>query len=500
MIPSGDHDLWFVTGSQHLYGDDTLDLVATNADAIAGWLDDNAGLALPLVRKPVMTTPDELARLVGEANADPRCAGLVLWMHTFSPARMWISFLGDLAVPWVHLHTQFSRDLPWADIDMDYMNAHQSAHGDREFGHMASRMRIRRKVVAGHWEDPDVGARLATWSRAAFARADARGARLGRLGDNMREVAVTEGDKVEFQRVFGYEVNGYGIGELSGRVAELSDGEVTTLCEAYADEYDMASELLPDGDRHGSLRDAAAIELGLRQWLADEELVGFTDTFQDLYGVAQLPGIAAQRLMVDGYGFGAEGDWKTAALVRATKVMAHGRPGGSSFMEDYTYHLDPSGSFVLGAHMLEVCPTIAAGRPRCEVHPLSIGDREDPVRLVFDAQPGVAVNFSVIDLGDRFRMTACVVDVVEAPEPMPNLPVARTLWQPRPDLATSAEGWILAGGSHHSSHSTAIGPEEVADLARMVGVELVTIDGDTDLADLEHELRWNDAAFRLGLG
>ncbi|HKJ57328.1 MAG TPA: L-arabinose isomerase, partial [Nitriliruptoraceae bacterium] len=339
MIAPDTHELWFVTGSQHLYGEETIQLVADNARHIATYLDDEADLALPLVVKQVMTTPDELARMVGQANADPRCAGLVLWMHTFSPARMWIRFLGELSVPWVHLHTQFARDLPWADIDMDYMNTHQAAHGDREFGHMASRLRIERKVVAGHWQDPAVGERLATWSRAAWARADARGARIGRLGDNMREVAVTEGDKVEFQRVFGYEVNGYGVGEVATRIAELDEGQITDLCSEYADTYEVAGALLPDGDRHDSLRTAAAIELGLRSWLVDEDLVGFTDTFEDLHGLAQLPGIAAQRLMADGYGFGAEGDWKTAAMVRATKVMGHGRPGGTSFMEDYTYHL-----------------------------------------------------------------------------------------------------------------------------------------------------------------
>lgn len=498
MTKTDAHELWFVTGSQHLYGPETLDLVAANAREIGGWLSEQAQLALPLVTKPVMTTPGDIGRLVGEANADPRCAGLVLWMHTFSPARMWITFLGELHKPWLHLHTQFSRDLPWDTIDMDYMNTHQAAHGDREFGHIASRLRSRRKIVAGHWQEPGVADRIATWSRAARARADARGAKVGRLGDNMRQVAVTEGDKVEFQRVFGYEVNGYGVGDLVERVEAATDSAINALCEEYGDTYKVAPELLPRGDRHESLRVAAAIEIGLRSFVADYGLVAFTDTFENLHGLRQLPGIAVQRLMADGLGFGAEGDWKTACLVRAMKVMADGLPGGTSFMEDYTYHLDPAGQFVLGAHMLEVCPSIAAGTPRCEVHPLSIGGREDPVRLVFDAAAGAGINVSVIDLGDRFRMTTCEVEVVDPPRELPQLPVGRALWRHRPDLATAAEAWIMAGGSHHSSHSTAVTTEHVEDYARMHGVEIIAIGSDGDLRALERELRWNDAAFRLG--
>jgi L-arabinose isomerase len=380
---------------------------------------------------------------------------------------------------------------------MNYMNAHQAAHGDREFGYIASRLRSRRKIVAGHWSEPRVAERIGTWARAAFAVADAADARIARFGDNMRSVAVTEGDKVEFQRVFGYDVEGYGLGELVARISQFGDAEIDKLCGEYDDAYDVTPELRPGGDRRESLRDAAAIELGLRSFLEEGGFVAFTDTFENLDGLKQLPGIAAQRIMADGYGFGAEGDWKTAAMVRAMKVMAHGLEGGTTFMEDYTYHLDPDGSLTLGAHMLEVCPSIADGTPRCEIHPLSIGGKEDPVRLVFDAQAGPSVNASVVDLGNRFRMTVARVEVVAPPASTPALPVARSVWKPEPDLGGAAEAWILAGGSHHSGHSRALKVEHLEDLALILGVELVTIDAITDLRELQKELFWNDAAHRL---
>jgi L-arabinose isomerase len=500
MIDPGRHELWWVTGSQDLYGPDTLALVGNNAQQIGAHLDGADQLPLTVVTKPVVTSPAEIVDLCHQANANPRCAGLVLWMHTFSPARMWLRFLDEIHKPVLHLHTQFGRDLPWATIDMAYMNAHQAAHGDREFGYMAARTRSRAAVIAGHWEDQSVLDRIGVWARAAWAVADARGARIGRLGDNMREVAVTEGDKVEFQRVFGYEVNGYGVGELVERIDGVAPSDIDATVDAYLDSYDVMASLLPGGERHQSLRVAAGIEVGLRSFLADRDLVGFTDSFEDLYGIRQLPGIAAQRIMGDGYGFGAEGDWKTCAMVRAMKVMGHGLPGGTSFMEDYTYHLDPDGSFVLGAHMLEVCPTIAAKRPSCEIHPLSIGGADDPVRLVFNATAGPAVNMAVADMGERFRMTACAVDVVDPPEDLPNLPVARSLWRARPNLETAAEAWITAGGSHHSSHSAALTLDHITQYARMLGVELITIDHDCDLTALEKELRWNDAAYRLAAG
>ncbi|HEY6629675.1 MAG TPA: L-arabinose isomerase [Acidimicrobiia bacterium] len=497
MIDPGGSELWFVTGSQLLYGDETLAMVADNSRQIVAGLNSSPHIPLNIVVKPVMSSGESIAAIVREANADRRCAGLILWMHTFSPARMWIRGLEELNKPYLHLHTQFARDLPWATIDMDYMNAHQAAHGDREFGYIASRLRSRRKIVAGHWSESRVAERIGTWARAAFAVADAADARIARFGDNMRSVAVTEGDKVEFQRVFGYDVEGYGLGELVTRIGQFADAEIDKLCGEYDDAYDVAPELRPGGDRRESLRDAAAIELGLRSLLEEGGFVAFTDTFENLDGLKQLPGIAAQRIMADGYGFGAEGDWKTAAMVRAMKVMAHGLEGGTTFMEDYTYHLDPDGSLTLGAHMLEVCPSIADGTPRCEIHPLSIGGKEDPVRLVFDAQAGPSVNASVVDLGNRFRMTVARVEVVAPPASTPALPVARSLWKPEPDLGSAAEAWILAGGSHHSSHSRALKVEHLEDLALILGVELVTIDAGTDLRELERELFWNDAAHRL---
>lgn len=495
MIDPAKHEIWFVTGSQNLYGQETLDLVQRNSDEIARSLDAASEVPLRVVIKPIMKTSDEIAALVHQANGDDRCAGMILWMHTFSPARMWLRFLDEVHKPLLHLHTQFSRDLPWETIDMAYMNAHQAAHGDREFGYLATRTGVRRKIVAGHWQDPKVIARVGVWTRAAWANADARSARIGRLGDNMREVAVTEGDKVEFQRRFGYQVNGYGIGELASRMVANTEQEIATLADEYLDTYDVVDSLKPGADKHHSLLTAASIELGIRSFLVDNQLVGFTDSFEDLTGVPQLPGIAAQRLMHDGYGFGGEGDWKTCAMTRAMKVMASGLSGGTSFMEDYTYHLDPDGSFVLGAHMLEVCPSLADKTPSCEVHPLGIGGAEDPVRLVFNGAAGEAVNVSVVDLGGRFRMTACVVDVVEPPQSLPNLPVARSIWQCRPSLETAAEAWIMAGGSHHSCHSTALTLDHIEDFARITGTELITIDETCDLRDLEKEIRWNDASY-----
>ena len=497
MIDPGGSELWFVTGSQLLYGEEVLAEVADNSRQIVSGLNSSPHIPLSIVLKPVMSSGDSITAIVHEANADRRCAGLILWMHTFSPARMWIRGLEELNKPYLHLHTQFARDLPWATIDMAYMNAHQAAHGDREFGYIASRLRSRRKIVAGHWSEPGVAERIGTWARAAFAVADAASARIARFGDNMRSVAVTEGDKVEFQRVFGYDVEGYGLGDLTTRIEQFSDSEIDKLCGEYDDAYEMSPELRLGGERRESLRDAAAIELGLRSFLEEGGFVAFTDTFENLYGLKQLPGIAAQRIMADGYGFGAEGDWKTAAMVRAMKVMAHGLDGGTSFMEDYTYHLDPDGSFALGAHMLEVCPSIAAGTPRCEIHPLTIGGKEDPVRLVFDARPGPSVNAAVVDLADRFRMTVAEVEVVASPESTPELPVARSIWKPEPDLSRAAEAWILAGGSHHSGHSRALTVEHLEDFARILGVELVTIDSGTDLRELEKQLFWNDAAHRL---
>ncbi|HHE71801.1 MAG TPA: L-arabinose isomerase, partial [Chloroflexi bacterium] len=434
MIDLKQYDVWFVTGSQHLYGEEALRQVAADATKIAQALTSSMNLAANVVFKPIVTTPEQITSVCAEANRDDRCIGLITWMHTFSPAKMWIAGLSTLRKPFVHLHTQFNRDIPWGDIDMDFMNLNQSAHGGREFGYIVTRMRKPRKVIVGHWQDPQTLHELDVWMRAAAAWQDLQGARFARFGDNMREVAVTEGDKVAAQIRFGYSVSGYGLGDLVAYIDAVTESDVDALVEEYQVSYDVDPVLRRGGPRHDSLRDAARIELGMRAFLEDGEFKGFTTTFENLTGLNQLPGLAVQRLMADGYGFGAEGDWKTAALVRAMKVMGSGLSGGTSFMEDYTYHLEPGNMKVLGAHMLEVCPTIASGRPSVEIHPLSIGGKADPVRLVFDVAEGPAVNASVIDMGDRFRMIVNEVEVVPPDAPLPKLPVARAVWVPKPDL------------------------------------------------------------------
>ncbi|HBY94105.1 MAG TPA: L-arabinose isomerase [Chloroflexi bacterium] len=497
MIDLKQFEVWFVTGSQHLYGPETLEQVAAHSQEIARTLSEAPAIPVNVVFKPVLTTPDAIRELCLEANASTNCVGLMTWMHTFSPAKMWIAGLRALQKPFVHLHTQYNRDIPWADIDMDFMNLNQSAHGDREFGFIGSRMRLERKVVVGHWEDEDVQLSLGTWARAACAWHDAQGAKIARFGDNMREVAVTEGDKVEAQLRLGYSVNGYGIGDLVQYVNRVPDAEVDRLVAEYQEQYEVVPALRRGGERHQSLREGARIEAGLRQFLQKGNFKGFTTTFEDLHGLAHLPGLGVQRLMAEGYGFGAEGDWKTAALVRAMKVMSAGLGGGTSFMEDYTYHLNRSGMKVLGAHMLEVCPSIAVRKPSLEVHPLSIGGKADPVRLVFDAQAGPAVNASVVAMGNRLRMIVSQVDVVPADEPLPKLPVARALWIPQPDLKTAAAAWIHAGGAHHTGFSLALSAEHLEDFADISGMEFVLINNNTTLRQFKKELRWNDVYYHL---
>ncbi len=482
-------EVWFVTGSQHLYGERVLAQVAENSRQVVDAFNSAKTLPIHVVFKPVVTTPESITQLCREANAAPHCVGLVCWMHTFSPAKMWIAGLLALDKPMLHLHTQFNRDLPWATIDMDFMNLNQSAHGDREFGFICTRLGKSRKVVVGHWQDEDVWDRLAAWMRAAIGAHELRKLKVARLGDNMRQVAVTEGDKVEAQIRMGMAVNGYGVGELVQRIQDVSDVEVDRLVAEYDATYAMADSLKPDGQHRRSLRYAARGELGLRAFLESVGADAFTDTFEDLYGLEQLPGIAIQRLMADGCGFGAEGDWKTAALVRVIKTMTAGLPGGTSFMEDYTYHLHPDGQLVLGAHMLEICPTLSAEKPSCEIHPLGIGGKADPVRLVFTAPPGPAVNVAMIDLGDRFRILVNEVDTVTPEQPLPNLPVARALWAPRPDLKTSAAAWIYAGGPHHTVFSQAATAEHIEDFAEMLGIECLFIDGQTSLRSFKQQLR-----------
>jgi L-arabinose isomerase len=488
-------EVWLITGSQHLYGEEALRQVAENSRQIVEGLNRSGKLPFAIKFRPVVTTPESILECCREANAAPECVGVVAWMHTFSPAKMWIAGLTALAKPMAHLHTQFNRDLPWATIDMDFMNLNQSAHGDREFGYICARTRKPRKVIVGHWQAPETQERLAVWMRVAAGLDELRHLRVARLGDNMRQVAVTEGDKVEAQLRLGVEVNGFGIGELACRVRELTDAATDRLVTQYDQEYAMAPALRAGGERRESLRYAARAELGLRAFLDAGRFNAFTDTFEDLYGLAQLPGIAVQRLMADGYGFGAEGDWKTAALVRAIKVMGSGLKGGASFMEDYTYHLNPSGPMVLGAHMLEICPSLAGEQPSCEIHPLGIGGKDDPVRLVFTAPAGPAVNVAMIDLGDRFRILVNEVDAVVPPEPLPKLPVARAFWSPRPDLATAAAAWIYAGGPHHTAFSQAVTAEYLEDFAEMVGMECLFIDRQTRLRDFRNQIRWNQAAY-----
>ncbi|WUH89554.1 L-arabinose isomerase [Streptomyces sp. NBC_00433] len=493
-------EVWFLTGSQGLYGPETLAQVAEQSREIAGRLAGLAGGPVRVVWKPVLTDASAITGTVLAANADEGCVGLIAWMHTFSPAKMWIGGLDLLRKPLLHLHTQANVELPWSTIDMDFMNLNQAAHGDREFGYVQSRVGVVRKTVAGHVSDPQVGARIHAWMRAALGRAALRGLRLARFGDNMRDVAVTEGDKVEAQLRFGVSVNTYGVNDLVEAVDAASEAEVGALVEEYAGTYRLAPELASGGDRHGSLRYAARIELGLRAFLGGGGFGAFTTNFEDLGGLRQLPGLAVQRLMADGYGFGGEGDWKTATLVHTVKAMGAGLPGGTSFMEDYTYHLAPGNELILGAHMLEVCPTIAGGRPSCEIHPLGIGGREDPVRLVFDAAPGPAVVVGLADMGDRFRLVANRIEIVAPLEPLPALPVARAVWRPEPDLRTSTEAWLTAGGPHHTVLSTAIGTEELTDLADLLGTELLMIDADTDLRQFTKEIRWNQAYYHLARG
>ncbi len=495
MEPYKSLEAWFITGSQELYGPETLEQVALDSQGIVEGLDKPGDLPMKIIFKPVLTTPDAIYQLVLDANASRECAGIIAWMHTFSPAKMWIAGLSTLQKPLLQLHTQFNREIPWSTIDMDFMNLNQTAHGGREFGFIGARMRLPRKVVAGHWQDPEVLARLDVWLRAAAAWHDSQAARFARFTDNMREVAVTEGDKVAAQMQFGYAVNGYGIGDLVAVMKGIPDSEVDRLITTYEEEYNVVPGLRAAGDRRDSLREAARIELALRAFLEDGNFKGFTTNFQTLHGLNQLPGIAVQRLMADGYGFGAEGDWKTAALVRAMKVMSAGLGGGTSFMEDYTYHFSDDGDKVLGAHMLEICPTIAAGKPSMEIHPLSIGGKDDPVRLVFDSAAGPAINASIIDLGNRFRLLVNTVEVVPVEQPLPKLPVARALWLPHPNLKVAAAAWILAGGAHHTGFSLSLNPEYMEDFAEMAGIEYLLIDRHTELSGFKKELRWNDVYY-----
>ncbi len=495
MINLKKFEVWFITGSQHLYGEETLKQVAKHSKTIAASLNVAAQIPVRVVFKPTVKTSEEIYSVCQEANVANNCVGIIAWMHTFSPAKMWIAGLKILQKPMLHLHTQFNRDIPWESIDMDFMNLNQSAHGDREFGFMMSRMRINRKVVAGHWQDIEVIEQINKWTRTAAAWHDWQDAKFVRFGDNMRNVAVTEGDKVEAEIKFGYSVNTYGVGDLVKVINETSEKAIDKLVQEYADAYTLSSSLHKGKEQHQSLREAAKIEIGLQRFLKEGNFKGFTDTFEDLHGLVQLPGIAAQRLMEKGYGFAAEGDWKTAALVRAMKVMGSGLEGGNSFMEDYTYHFEPGNEMVLGSHMLEICPSIANGKPTCEIHPLGIGGKADPVRLVFNVSGGPALNVSMIDMGNRFRLLVNTVEAVKPKNKLPKLPVARVLWKPYPDMRTACTAWILAGGAHHTCFSQNLTTEYLEDFASIAGIEYVLICKDTNLYNFKNELRWNDGCF-----
>lgn len=490
-------EAWFITGSQHLYGEETLKQVAVDSQQITAALDHAGSIPVHVVCKPVVKTPEEIFAMMQAANAAADCIGVITWCHTFSPSKMWINGLKILHKPVLHLHTQFNRDLPWADIDMDFMNLNQAAHGDREHGYIMSRMDINRKVVVGHWSETDVQEQIGMWTRAAAAWHDFQHLKVARFGDNMREVAVTEGDKVEAQIRFGLSVNGYGVGDLVKIVNDVPDKSIDALVQEYLDIFDVAEAGKPGGAFHKNVRYQARLEIALKQFLESGHFGAFTTTFEDLHGLAQLPGLASQRLMDAGYGFGAEGDWKHSALVRAVKVMGIGLKGGCSFMEDYTYHLNPAGMKVLGAHMLEICPSIGQGKPRLEVHPLGIGGKEDPARLVFNVPAGPAINASLIDMGNRFRIIVNSVDCVKPDADMPKLPVARALWIPRPDLKTGAAAWILAGGAHHTAFSQAVDAQYLEDFAEMAGVEYIHIGKGTTTTDIRKELRWNEVYYLL---
>ena len=497
MIQHTDKEIWFVTGSQHLYGPEVLEQVAQHASTIVSALNESGASVIPIRTKGVVATPDEIHKVCLEANSAPTCIGLVVWMHTFSPAKMWIKGLSTLTQPLCHLHTQFNDQIPWEHIDMDFMNLNQSAHGGREFGFIMSRMRKSRKIIVGHWKSTTVQTQLNTWSRVALGWHEFTTLKVARIGDNMREVAVTEGDKVEAQIRFGFSVNGFDTSDVLAHLAHISEGSIENLLEEYERSYLLAPGLEKGGNRRQSLVEAARIEYALGSFLQEGGFGAFTDTFENLGDFVQLPGIAAQRLMAEGYGFGAEGDWKTAALLRALKVMSQGLAGGTSFMEDYTYHFTPNTSYVLGSHMLEICPSIASHKPSCEVHPLGIGGKADPVRLVFDSQPGPAINVSLIDMGNRFRLLVNEVESIAPAQQLPKLPVARVLWDAKPSLELAANAWMLAGGAHHTVYTQALTTDFMEDFADMAGIELLVIDEDTKIRTFKETLRANEVYYHI---
>lgn len=485
-----DYCFWFLCGSQHLYGSEVIDQVRGHAICIAEKLNQNGLIPGKIVFKAVLTTNEQIKKVCEEANADSTCGGVILWMHTFSPSKMWIPGLKILNKPILHLHTQFNREIPWDSIDMDFMNLNQAAHGDREHGFIAARMRLHRKVISGYWEDDKTVVRIAGWMRSAVGAMECRTLKVARFGDNMRDVAVTEGDKVEAEIKLGWNVSGYGIGDLACYIDRVSDKQLNERMDSYLKLYELGT------DKIDSVKYQARIEAGLKNFLDDGGFKAFTTNFEDLHGLRQLPGLAVQSLMAQGYGFGGEGDWKTSALTRIMKVMAGGIEGGTSFMEDYTYHLVLDNEKVLGAHMLEVCPSIADKKPVIDVKPLGIGGKEPPARLVFDGKEGDGIVATLTDMGDRFRMIVSDVEAIKPLHDMPNLPVARIMWKLMPDFVTATESWLLAGGAHHTVFSNALNGEIMQDLAEILGVEFIHITKDTSLPELKKELVWNDIVWR----
>ncbi|WP_077304987.1 L-arabinose isomerase [Terribacillus halophilus] len=490
MLQVKPYQFWFVTGSQHLYGEETLKQVQGNSEDLIHKLNEQGNLPFPITFKEVLTNAADIQRVSLEANADPECAGLITWMHTFSPAKMWIGGLKTLQKPLLHLHTQYNRDVPWDTIDMDFMNLNQAAHGDREYGFMGTRLNKARKVIVGYWGDAKIQGRIADWMTTAVGVNESQQIKVARFGDNMRNVAVTDGDKVEAQIKFGWTVDYYGIGDLVAEMNEVSDADVDDLVAAYKEVYDLPTE----AEQVASVREQAKIEVALKRFLDRGGYQAFSTNFEDLHGMNQLPGLAVQHLMAQGYGFAGEGDWRTAALVRLLKAMANNEK--TSFMEDYTYHLEEGAELILGSHMLEVCPTVAKNRPSIQVHPLGIGGKDDPARIVFDGIAGEAINVSIIELGGRFRMIINKVDAVEAERETPNLPVAKVLWKPQPSLSEATEAWIYAGGAHHTALTFTLTAEQLEDFADIIGIECVTIDNDTKLKQFRKELQWNQAVWR----
>lgn len=495
--PFDNKEIWFLTGSQFLYGPETLDQVASQSQTIANTLNDSPNIPVKIVWKPVLTTSEDILRTFLEAGANDDVVGVIAWMHTFSPAKMWVRGLEASRKPLLHLHTQIDKVMPWERMDMDFMNLNQAAHGDREFGYILTRMGVARTTVVGHYTDKEVHQEVGTWVRAAVGWNEAQHLRVVRFGDNMRNVAVTEGDKTEAEIRFGTSINTWGVNELVEAIDKVSESAVDTLIEEYLESYDVDPQLRPGGERAESLRYGARQEIALRAFLEEAEAGAFTDTFEDLGALKQLPGLAVQRLMSDGYGFGAEGDWKTAVLVRLAKVMGYGLPGGASLMEDYSYNLVRGEEKILGAHMLEVCPSITQDKPKLEIHELGIGGKEDPVRLVFTASAADGVVIAMSDVRDRFRLVANKVKVVEPDKPLPNLPVARAVWQPLPDFQTSTRCWLETGAAHHTALTTQVGIDVWRAFAKIAGVELAVIDETTKYHSFSEHLRWNSVYYRI---